>query len=261
MRSLRLVESAPQRGCLVCRTGDGGFRSVEHVFSESLGNTQLILPRGVVCDRCNNGKLSQLDQSLGDFLPVALRRTLLGIPNRQGRLRPLSLAGELIEHQPGVGGADPTIIVKSKTPGKSALREIARLPDGRVRVQMKGSGGRRLTPRYASELSRALLKAGLECAWLEEGENVLDPRLDHVRAAVLGEPRDGYVMFATKSDNPDSRSVELVQHAVQVADVWRMVVVVSIFGVTMATDSRLPRPPIEPPQDIAQILTFTSSDL
>jgi len=35
---------------------------VEHIVSEALGNVTLILPPGVVCDRCNHGTLSRLDE-------------------------------------------------------------------------------------------------------------------------------------------------------------------------------------------------------
>ena len=259
--TVRLVETASERGCLFCREGDGGFKSVEHVFAESLGNKQLVLPRGVVCDRCNNRHLSELDQIFVDFMPVAMRRTILGVANKEGRIRPLSLVGETIEHRPGVDGANPTLVVTSKTRGKSAMREIARLPDGRVKVQMKGSGGRRLTPRYASQLSRALLKSALECAWIDHGETTLEPEFDHIREAVLGEPRTGYFMMATKGDDPNSRTVSLVNPLVREAGRLRMIVVASIYGVVLATDSRLARPAIEPPEHLAQVLTFTRADL
>ena len=260
-RELRLVETAPERGCLFCRRGDGGFESVEHVFAESLGNKQLILPRGVVCDCCNNRRLSVLDQTLVDFLPIAMRRTVLGIANKEGRIRPLSLVGESLAYHPAVDGEDPTLVVISKTPGKRALREIARLPNGRVKLQMKGSGGKRLTPRYVSQLSRSLLKSALECAWLDHGEMMLEARFDHVREAVLGEPGDGHLIVATRADDPNSRTVSLFYHLLQEGEQWRMPVVVSIYGVTLATDSRLPRPAIEPPEDRAQVLAFTRADL
>ncbi|MGH9171200.1 MAG: hypothetical protein ACRD0Z_10075 [Acidimicrobiales bacterium] len=260
-RALRLVETSVERGCLFCRMGDGGFSSVEHVFAESLGNRQLILPRGVVCDRCNNGPLSQLDQVLVDFMPIAFQRTIRGVPNKEGNLRQLNLVRETIEHQPGVGGADPTIVVTSKVREKSAIREVARLPDGRVKFKMTGSGGRRMTPRYGSELSRALLKSALECAWLDHGVMMLEPRFDHVRAAVLGEARDGFFLMATSASDPNSQTVSLTYDFVEDAGEWRMWVFVSIYGVELATDSRLARPAIDPPEDRVQMLTFTRADL
>lgn len=231
------------------------------MFAESLGNKQLILPRGIVCDRCNSGRLSELDQVLVDFMPVAMRRTFLGVTSKEGRIRPLNLVGETIEHRPSVAGADPTLVVTSKTSGKSALREIARLPGGRVRLQMKGSGGRRLTPRYVSQLSRSLLKSALECAWKDLGETTLESRFDHVREAVLGEPRDGYLAMATRSDDPNSRVVSLTYGLVWEEDQWRMPVVASIYGIGLATDSRLARPAIELPERLAQMIPFTRADL
>src|SRR3954451_4065983 len=75
-----------RRGCLVCRRGDGGFTSFEHIFPEALGNTELLLPVGVVCDRCNNGPLAEADEALSRFLPIDLMRTWHGIPSKSGRL-------------------------------------------------------------------------------------------------------------------------------------------------------------------------------
>lgn len=252
----------PEHECLFCRRGDGGFESIEHVFAESLGNTELTLPPGVVCDRCNHGQLSELDQVLVNFLPVALRRTFLGVKNKEGRIRRLSLVGETIEHQPGVDGGDPTLVVTSKTPGKSSVREVERLADGRVKYQMSGAGGRRMTPRYASQLSRALLKSALECAWIDHGGVTFEPRFDHVREAVLGEPRDGFFLMATRCSDPNSHRVSLTYNFVpHSAEEWRVPAVAHVYGVEFATDSRLAMPVDEVPEALAQVITFTRADL
>jgi hypothetical protein len=51
--------------CLFCKSSDGDFTSREHIFPETVGNTDLaMLPPGVVCDRCNNGPLARLDKAL-----------------------------------------------------------------------------------------------------------------------------------------------------------------------------------------------------
>jgi hypothetical protein len=39
--------------CIFCRQDTTSSRSVEHIIPESLGNTQNVLPKGIVCDRCN----------------------------------------------------------------------------------------------------------------------------------------------------------------------------------------------------------------
>lgn len=50
--------------CIYCLSTEGNFSSEEHVYPESLGNNELLLPKGVVCDKCNNEVLSGLDNHL-----------------------------------------------------------------------------------------------------------------------------------------------------------------------------------------------------
>src|SRR5580704_10566091 len=107
-------KTAGQRGCLFCRRSDGGFTSTEHAFPESLGNSELVLPPGVVCDRCNNGILSQLDQEICNFAPIAMRRTVLGIESKSGKLPLLRCVQGTVEHVPGSDGADPTLVFRSQ---------------------------------------------------------------------------------------------------------------------------------------------------
>ena len=40
--------------CIFCKSSSAPFLAVEHIIPESLGNTEHVLPPGVVCDRCNN---------------------------------------------------------------------------------------------------------------------------------------------------------------------------------------------------------------
>lgn len=39
--------------CIFCKEDSRDSKSVEHIIPESLGNKDLILPKGVVCDKCN----------------------------------------------------------------------------------------------------------------------------------------------------------------------------------------------------------------
>lgn len=57
--------------CIYCLGTEGAFTSEEHVIPESLGNDDLVLPKGFVCDTCNNGVLSVLDNALIKFEPIA----------------------------------------------------------------------------------------------------------------------------------------------------------------------------------------------
>ena len=236
-------------------SGDGGFTTREHTFPESLGNTELVLPPGVVCDRCNNGQLSVLDQTICDFLPVKLRRTTLGIASKAGKIPVFTSANATAEHIPGVDGADPTLVLTAKNP-RGALREVDRYPDGRVRMNWSGSGGRRMTPRYASELSRALLKIALECAWIDHGEIMLESRFDHIREGVLGEPRDGYFLVANQGNPNETKGTLSYDFQRCDEDTWRMWVGTDLFGVYMQTDSRLSKPPGELHEELVSVVTF-----
>ena len=75
-----------RRGCLFCRRSDDGFTSREHIVPESLGNHELILPVGVVCDRCNHSVCSPLDTALLDFAPVAMMCTIFGVRSNGGKM-------------------------------------------------------------------------------------------------------------------------------------------------------------------------------
>lgn len=50
--------------CLFCKADSSRSRAVEHIIPESLGNTEHILPAGVVCDVCNNYFARKIEKPL-----------------------------------------------------------------------------------------------------------------------------------------------------------------------------------------------------
>lgn len=60
--------------CIYCLCEETEFTTEEHVYPESLGNSEIILPVGIVCDTCNNNTLSQLDKELVEFPGISLLR-------------------------------------------------------------------------------------------------------------------------------------------------------------------------------------------
>jgi hypothetical protein len=159
--------------------------SREHVFPESVGNEDLVLPPGVVCDRCNNGSLSVLDKAFCDLHPINLRRTLLGIPNRNGTIPTVRYSGGTLKFISGGDGGDPILEIRSTTSPR-LVSAPTQLEDGRVEVTLKGSGGRRMTEKYAAQLSRSLLKIALESGWIDHGQQMYEPRFDYLRSVILG---------------------------------------------------------------------------
>jgi hypothetical protein len=59
--------------CVLCLRTDGGAVGQEHVLQDFLG-AGLLLPNGIVCDRCN-GNVSALDGDLRRYLSATLLRT------------------------------------------------------------------------------------------------------------------------------------------------------------------------------------------
>ena len=253
-------EAAAKRGCLFCRKSDGGFKSKEHVFPESLGNQEIIIDPGVVCDRCNNGTLSQLDQTICDFMPIQARQMMLGVRSKGGKVPRTRWQEGTIDYQPpDVAGGEPKLIVRSNG-GNQILREKVRHPDGRVEFEWNASGGRKLIPRYISELSRAMLKSAFECAWLDHGPKVYEQRYDGIRNAILGAPHDGFLTVARKGF-PDQMQVSLTYDFVHDADATRLWTWVDYYGILLATDSALPKSAIDVPEELLSTIAFTAAEL
>lgn len=196
------------RRCLFCRRDDGGFVSREHIFPETIGNTDLaMLPPGVVCDRCNNGPLAALDQTLCAYLPIAMRRAVLGMTNKAGKRTTLRFAQGRVEPMPNeevAPGDSHGVRIADSGPHRTLVRDLS---DGdEIRLRLEGQCGRRLTPRFFSELSRSILKIGFELAFLDHDDTLLELRFDRVRDAILGVgDHSGAVALALSGDAIDVR--------------------------------------------------------
>ena len=72
--------------CIFCKTTSAPFTSIEHIVPESLGNTDHILPRGIVCDPCNNYFASRVEGRIlgSDYFRQARHRN--GIPSKRNRI-------------------------------------------------------------------------------------------------------------------------------------------------------------------------------
>jgi hypothetical protein len=252
---LQRAADGEQRGCLVCRRGDGGFLSEEHPMPESMGNTEVVLPNGVVCDRCNGGPLSDLDKELCDFFPVKMRRTMLGINSKAGKVPVTRFAtGALRNDGLTPDGQAALFFQINSAKDETTLYEKSRVGQ-QVELGMNVKGGRPLTPRYGSELARSLLKCAFECAWLDHGHLMLEERFDHIRAALLGEPYAGLLAVLRRGDPNDTEvSITYNFRADEAGDA--MWVYGSFFGIRMFTDSRLAEPVNKLPEDDVVTVVF-----
>jgi hypothetical protein len=72
--------------CLFCRMDSTTSRSVEHIIPESLWNTRHVLPRGVVCDDCNNYFARKIEKPFLESPEISQLRFIQAIPNKRRRI-------------------------------------------------------------------------------------------------------------------------------------------------------------------------------
>jgi hypothetical protein len=244
--------------CLYCKQSDGPFTSVEHVIPESLGNQGLgsnppiVLPKGVVCDTCNHGKLSYLDHALIDFSPISLMRTRYGVRSKSGALPNTKLGNARIR---SVAPGDVLI-----EPGSS--KKAFQFDRGQGRFNMQLLSNRRMTPDYCRTITRALFKMTLGCMYLGHQRVALSERFDPVRRMILGlDTFHGYLGVVNKAKPPTSnRGAAQLSYTFIENDRGEESVLCHFhfLGVGMFTDLEIRewQPQVELPEDFATVLEF-----
>jgi hypothetical protein len=230
------------RGCLFCLQSDGGFTSEEHAIPESLGNTEFVLPRGIVCDRCNQRQLATLDQRLLEFMPLKMRRTTLGIPNKDGKVPTTKFQDtqlEIVEGRPALTGPAPRTWQFEEVDPRDPRWSV-----GTATL----TGGRPLRGAYAAEISRALLKVGFEAAWTKLGDRLMEEDFDDLRTLILVErSQPGYIFMVTRHLDQGHGGRDLdVRFTVRIDPEngrANLYVAAKMLGVYMATDSFRATPP------------------
>ena len=76
--------------CLFCKQDSSNSKSVEHIIPESLGNTTSILPKGVICDKCNNYFARKVEQPFMESIDILTLRFREAIPNKRGLVPPIN---------------------------------------------------------------------------------------------------------------------------------------------------------------------------
>jgi hypothetical protein len=76
--------------CIFCQYEADNSKSIEHIIPESLGNTEHILPAGVVCDDCNQYFGSKVEKLLLESDYFRQARFRMETPNKAGRIPSIS---------------------------------------------------------------------------------------------------------------------------------------------------------------------------
>ncbi len=175
--------------CIFCKSTDNTFTSIEHIFPESLGNKEKILPKGIVCDKCNNGILANLDNELVDFGVIKFFRTLNGVENKKGKIPITNLNNIKIENHNKTGVKINLLNNKNiynQTDKGFELDFLVKMDTSQLKL-----------------LSRALYKIVLELMVLDHSKNfVLTSRFDEIRDIILNKKDfNGYILIGSDKDN------------------------------------------------------------
>lgn len=71
--------------CIFCKCSSAATKSVEHTIPESLGNVRHVLPKGAVCDRCNNYFARKVENPVLSHHSFRNLRARHGIRSKSGR--------------------------------------------------------------------------------------------------------------------------------------------------------------------------------
>jgi hypothetical protein len=166
--------------CIYCLSTTGNFKSEEHIFPESLGNDELVLPKGYVCDKCNNGVLSQLDNALAKFEPIALLQVQFVPHSKDGSLPKANFQNMTIEK------TNPTHIKISAKDKSGEVKNKTSIGDDWYSFPLSMQG-KPFTQKSIKLLGRALFKIALGIVALSQGrEQVCSSKYDPARQFVLG---------------------------------------------------------------------------
>jgi hypothetical protein len=215
MPELTLPAQTPQ--CIYCLDRDGEFGDEEHVVPEAFGVDELVLVNGA-CKKC---KLSELDQYLAEFEPLAILRVQNVPLTKKGKFPRAETRDFTMEK------VKPRLIRVVNKTSKDALSE-EKLGNGKVKLTLHTSTRK---PVDILRLARAIFKIALGVVAIDEGVAfACDPRFDAARAFIQG----AGVMpnhFLMPRNSQMDEAIVLQWHR----DI-RTVVVVSFWGVVFAVN-------------------------
>lgn len=74
--------------CIFCKADSLQSMSTEHIMPESIGNTDHFLPKGIVCDNCNNYFSRELENPILSSGIIQELRSIMEIKTKKGKIPP-----------------------------------------------------------------------------------------------------------------------------------------------------------------------------
>lgn len=151
--------------CIFCKEDSSNSKSVEHIIPESLGNKNLVLPRGIVCDKCNQYFAVKIEKPMLEMKYFRNVRFRNDIKSKKGRNIPYKT---LFPNKDG-GWVDMYIDGSSMVFNESDSHIINLIKNQKVNSMMFEVVDS--PPKNNLYVSRFLAKAALELFALKAGNN------------------------------------------------------------------------------------------
>jgi len=162
--------------CIYCSRTSEPFTSQEHIIPEGLGNEELILPKGFVCDTCNNGILSKLDNYLLKFEPISFLRVIYTQYTKDGKLPKENYQNI------SVNKTQPRNVVFTAKDKSGWVKNLKETADGQVSFSIDVRG-KRFDPK---RLGRSLYKIALGMVAFDRGfDAACDTKYNEAREFIL----------------------------------------------------------------------------
>jgi hypothetical protein len=172
--------------CIFCLASDNA-PSLEHVVPAGLGkHLDIVLPRGAVCEPCNNYLGRQVDEALVHLFEVQLIRGYYRVPDRRGRR---------IKSIPLRNG---TISFPDDGPMKVEVHGDEHFVEGDESVTVTAIAKRQRSGDQFRRAARALMKMGLCLVCYGHGHQAaLESSWNRLRRIIGGAPYEGYVLMGS----------------------------------------------------------------
>jgi hypothetical protein len=147
--------------CLFCKNSSDSSKSVEHIIPESFGSKRLVLPKGAVCDKCNNYFSRKVEGPVLSHQSMRNVRAWHQVPNKKGKFP--SVKGK-------VGGSGLDISMRLDKNGKLDIQPENEKDRAKLDQELKKAhAGEDFAYIFTididppqKEMSRFLAKMGLE---------------------------------------------------------------------------------------------------
>jgi hypothetical protein len=170
--------------CIFCKQSSSSSKSVEHIIPESLGNKRHVLPKGIVCDGCNNYFSRKVEKPFLDLPAVRQLRFQQDIESKRGNIP--SITGLIAPDIPALLTKYPKYDFTSVQVSEPDLARLLQVKEGTVLFPLAGDLPN--TPVVSRFLAKIALEAmALRLVEFPEGiayicdEAQFDVLRDHAR--------------------------------------------------------------------------------